>query len=77
MLSGKMSLSGAGLRRPFDVRGTRDQSLLFGPPQDHSEVSEFGMYRSIFNGVTATNIGVGSAVRDRNSSTLHRPKPIT
>ena len=35
--------------RLFDVRGTRDQSLLFGPSEDHAEMSKLGMDSSVSN----------------------------
>jgi hypothetical protein len=70
LLAGEVSLSGPGLGRPFDVRGTSDQSLLLGPSEDHSEVSKLGMNSSVSNSVLSPLFGVRAAISNRDGVTI-------
>jgi len=54
----------------------RDQSLLLGPSKNHPQVTEFGVDGPVLNGVTTTCVDVGAAVGNRNSMSLHWPKPM-
>jgi hypothetical protein len=77
LLSGEVSLSGAGLGRSFDVRGTGYQSLLLGPSEDHSEMSKLGMNSSVSNTGGPSLLGVRATIANHDGVTICSGKTRT